>query len=67
LFFFVKNSLVEKHVGVHCCDATASSFVAKVRGEIFAHFCAAAVKHQNGKDALDFAHRLSRLFQPTLN
>jgi hypothetical protein len=29
---------------VRCCDATASSFVAKIRGENFAHFQAVAVK-----------------------
>jgi hypothetical protein len=29
---------------VCCCDATASSFVAKVRGEVFAYFHAVAVK-----------------------
>jgi hypothetical protein len=32
---------------VHCRDATASSFVAEVRGEVFAHFHAAAVKHKS--------------------
>jgi hypothetical protein len=29
---------------VHCHDATASSYVAKVRGEVFTHFHAVAVK-----------------------
>jgi hypothetical protein len=33
---------------VRCRDATASSFVAKVRGEVFAHFHALAVKRLNG-------------------
>jgi hypothetical protein len=28
---------------VHCCDATASSFVAKVRGKVYAHFHAVAI------------------------
>jgi hypothetical protein len=71
-----------------CChDATASSFVAKCQGEVFAHFHAIAVKHhssmqnwvlacqdeffmnnpsdveESDKHALDFALRLSRLFQ----
>jgi hypothetical protein len=30
---------------MHCCDATASSFVAKVWGKVFAHFHAVAMKH----------------------
>jgi hypothetical protein len=29
---------------VRCRDATASSFVAKVRGEVFAHFYAFSIK-----------------------
>jgi hypothetical protein len=29
------------------CDATAISFVGKVRGEVFSHFHAAAVKHHS--------------------
>jgi hypothetical protein len=33
---------------VCCRDATASSFVAKVWGEFFAHFHAVAVKYNNG-------------------
>jgi hypothetical protein len=32
---------------VRCCDATASSFVTKVRGEVFAHFHTPAVKSYN--------------------
>jgi hypothetical protein len=32
---------------VLCHDATASSFVAKVRGKVFAHFFAVAVKHHS--------------------
>jgi hypothetical protein len=30
-----------------CCDETASSFVAKVRGEVFAHFHAVAVRRNS--------------------
>jgi hypothetical protein len=30
---------------VRCCTAAASSCVGKVRGEVFAHFHAVAVKH----------------------
>jgi hypothetical protein len=30
---------------VSCLDAKATSFFAKVRGEVFAHFHAVAVKH----------------------
>jgi hypothetical protein len=33
--FLVKNFLVKKEV--HYCDARASPFIAKVRGEVFAH------------------------------
>jgi hypothetical protein len=29
------------------CDATATSFVAKVRSEVFAHFQAVAVRHSS--------------------
>jgi hypothetical protein len=32
---------------VHCPDATASSFFAKVRGEVFAHFHAVTVKRHS--------------------
>jgi hypothetical protein len=32
---------------VLCSDVTASSFVAKVRGEVFAHFHAVAVKRHS--------------------
>jgi hypothetical protein len=32
---------------VHCHDATASSFVAKVRGEEFTHFHAVTVKRHS--------------------
>jgi hypothetical protein len=51
---------VESHVGfgqklpgrrkcetVRCCDATVSSFVTKVRGEVFSHFRAVAVKRHS--------------------
>jgi hypothetical protein len=38
---------------VRCRDATASSFVAKVRGEVFAHFHAFAVKlHSSMRNGL---------------
>jgi hypothetical protein len=37
---------------VNCRDATASSFVAKVRGEVFAHFHAVAVKHHSSMQNL---------------
>jgi hypothetical protein len=40
----VKYCQVKKDV--HCCDATASSFVAKVQGEVFANF-RAVVKCQS--------------------
>jgi hypothetical protein len=32
---------------VSCCDTTASSFVAKVRSEVYAHFHSVVIKHQN--------------------
>jgi hypothetical protein len=32
---------------VHCRDATASSFIDKVHGEVFTHFNAVAVKHHS--------------------
>jgi hypothetical protein len=41
MLFLVKNSLVKKDVRR---DATASSFVAEIRGEAFAHFQAVAVE-----------------------
>jgi hypothetical protein len=34
-----------KYEIVHCCDAAARSFVAKVWGEIFAHFHAVTIKY----------------------
>jgi hypothetical protein len=38
---------------VHCCDAIASSFVAKVRSEVFTHFHAVAVKcHSSMRNGL---------------
>jgi hypothetical protein len=44
----VKNFLVEKKCGtVCCCDATASSFVSKVRGKVFTHFHTVAIKRHN--------------------
>jgi hypothetical protein len=60
----VKHSLVKKKK-MNCkmlsCDATASSFVAKVRGEHLAHFHAVATK-ENDEHALDFNLHLSHLF-----
>jgi hypothetical protein len=48
MLFLVKNSLVKKKYETVCChDATASSFVAKVRGEVFSHFHADAIKGHN--------------------
>jgi hypothetical protein len=47
IMFLVKIPLWKrKCVKVRCSDATASSFVAKVWGEVFAHFHAFAVKRQ---------------------
>jgi hypothetical protein len=43
ILFLVKNSLMRKEMR----DATASSFVAKVRGEVFGHFHVVAVKHHS--------------------
>jgi hypothetical protein len=43
-----------KHETVRCRDATASSFVAKVRGEVFAHFQAVAVKPHSSMRKLLF-------------
>jgi hypothetical protein len=37
----------KKCASVRCCDATASYFVAKVRGEVFAHFNAVAVERNS--------------------
>jgi hypothetical protein len=37
----------EGNVTVRCHDATARSFVAKGRGEVFAHFRAVAVKRHS--------------------
>jgi hypothetical protein len=43
----------ERHVRkcetVHCRDATASYFVAKTLGEVFAHFHAVTLKHQSNR------------------
>jgi hypothetical protein len=50
MLFLVTNSVVKKKCEtVRCLDATASSFVSKVRGEdfAFAHFQAVAVKRQS--------------------
>jgi hypothetical protein len=42
--FIVKNSLLKRECEtVRCRDATASSFLAKVWGKVFAHFHAVAV------------------------
>jgi hypothetical protein len=46
MLFVIKNSLVKKKCEiVHCRDETASSFVAKVRGEVLGHFHGVAVNH----------------------
>jgi hypothetical protein len=48
VLIFVKNSLVKrKYEPAYCHDATASSFVTKVRDEVFAHFHTVAVKHNS--------------------
>jgi hypothetical protein len=48
MLLLVKNSLVKKELSDgDCHDATASSFVAKVRGEVFTHFHAVAVKRHS--------------------
>jgi hypothetical protein len=47
MLFLVENSLVKKSKMACCRDATASSFVAKVRGEVFAHFHVVAVKRHS--------------------
>jgi hypothetical protein len=41
---------------MHCCGATASSFVAKVQGEVFSQFHAITTEHQGicGIDCLAF-------------
>jgi hypothetical protein len=52
-----------------CCDATPNSFVAKVQGEVFAHFHAVVLKCQSSVNsplddvhALDFTLHLSCLY-----
>jgi hypothetical protein len=49
ILFVVKNSLLKKRncEVVRFLDATASSFVATVRGEIFAYFHEVATKRHN--------------------
>jgi hypothetical protein len=45
ILFLVKYSLVKRKCGtVSCLDATDSSFVAKVLGEVLANFYAVAIK-----------------------
>jgi hypothetical protein len=44
LFLVKKFSGGKKSVRLRCRDATASSFVAKVWGEVFTHFQAVAIK-----------------------
>jgi hypothetical protein len=46
---FWPNILGEKRkcVVVRCCNATASSFVARILGEVFAYLHAVAIKHHN--------------------
>jgi hypothetical protein len=39
---------------VHCRDATASSFVAKVRSKVFVHFHALTIKHHSSMRNLLF-------------
>jgi hypothetical protein len=48
----VKNSLRRKCEKVRCRHATASSFVAEVPGEVFAHFHVFAVKRHIGNAKL---------------
>jgi hypothetical protein len=76
MLFLVKNFLVKKEVEtVRCRDARASSFVAKVRGEVFSHFHAVVCgidclafqdklfdAKENDEHALDVASHLSRSF-----
>jgi hypothetical protein len=46
MLLLLKNSQVKKGSEmVHCYDAAASSFVAKVRCDVFAHFKAVTVEH----------------------
>jgi hypothetical protein len=47
--FLVKHSLVkkEKCETVRCRDATISPFVITIRGEVFAHFHAVAIKRHS--------------------
>jgi hypothetical protein len=52
-FVFDKKFPGEKRsVEVHCCDTTASSFDAKVQGNIFAHFHAVTVKRHSTVDCM---------------
>jgi hypothetical protein len=37
---------------VCCCDSIASSFVVKIWGEVFTHFCALTVKHHSSMQTL---------------
>jgi hypothetical protein len=48
MLFLVKKFPGEKEVEtLHCRDARKSSFVSKVRGEVFAHFHAVTVKRHS--------------------
>jgi hypothetical protein len=47
MLFFGKQFPAEKCETVRCRDATASSFVAKVWGEVFSHFYAVSIKRQS--------------------
>jgi hypothetical protein len=48
MLLLVKDSLLKKEVRVGTCpDATASSFVPKVRVEAFAHFDTVAANHHS--------------------
>jgi hypothetical protein len=47
--FRAKTSHIFMCKMVYCHDATASSFVAKVQGEVFAYFHAVAIKRYSSK------------------
>jgi hypothetical protein len=48
MLFLIKNFLAKRKCeAVRCRDARASSFVAKIQGEVFSHFQAVAVNCQN--------------------
>jgi hypothetical protein len=48
ILFFIINSLIKKKCEMaHCREATASSSVAKVMGEVFAYFHEVAIKRHS--------------------